>query len=84
MKKSVEIFTIKVICIKCKSRLYKYQKEGKGHLVKCFQDGIIKDYTNGDLSCPNCKQVFCRKTKYKGRVAHKIIQGKVISQGGRE
>jgi tRNA U54 and U55 pseudouridine synthase Pus10 len=84
MKKNVEIFTIKVICKKCSERLYKYRKEGKGHLIKCFVDGIIKDYTRGDLRCPKCGQLFARLSQFKGRFVHKIIQGKVACKGGRE
>ena len=75
-------FVIKVLCSKCNSLLYLYNKEGAGALVKCYVDGILKDKTEGDLKCPKCKQEFARLTsKYHNRPAHKIIQGKVIVKG---
>jgi len=44
-------FSIKVCCAKCRLVLYHYSKEGPGHLVKCYVDGIVKDNTKGDLKC---------------------------------
>ena len=69
------------MCNTCGSKLYRYRKEGPGHLLKCFADGIIKDYTNGDLKCPNCSQEFARISEITGRKIHKIIQGKVYVKG---
>ena len=80
-KKRLKEFTIKVICGNCGALLYRYRKEGAGSLIKCYVDGILKDYTKGDLKCPKCDQVFARMTKYHNRPAHKIIQGKVIVKG---
>ena len=70
-------YTIKVFCSKCRALLYKYQKEGRGHLIKCYKDRIIKDYTKGDLKCPKCGQQFARETIIHTQPANKIIQGKV-------
>ena len=69
---------IKIYCAQCRTLLYKYQKEGSGHLVKCFQDRIVKDFTKGDLRCPNCQGLFAREAMIHGKPAHKIIQGKVF------
>lgn len=55
----------------------RYQKRGKGALVKCLEDRIKKDYTNQDLLCPRCGTEFARLVRIKGRRAHKIIGGKV-------
>jgi hypothetical protein len=73
--------TIRVCCANCGCLLYKYAKAGPGRLVKCYKDRIVKDYTHGDLRCPNCGQEFARETMIRGRPANKIIQGKVIVRG---
>jgi hypothetical protein len=73
-----KIYTIKVYCAKCKTLLYRYQKEGLGLLVKCYKDRIIEDCTKRDLRCPNCQQIFARHAFYRNRPANKIIQGKVF------
>jgi len=69
--------TIRIYCMGCGTLLYKYLKGGPGHLVKCFTDGIVRDYTQGDLTCPECGQSFARPVTIRGRAANKIIQGKV-------
>jgi DNA-directed RNA polymerase subunit M/transcription elongation factor TFIIS len=70
--------TIKVYCQNCNTLLYKYHKQGPGHLVKCYEERITKDYTNGDLKCPKCGEQFARKTMVYGKPANKIIQGKIF------
>lgn len=80
-RKKIKAFVIKIRCIGCKTLLYVYRKEGSGSLIKCYVDGILKDYTNGDLRCPQCGQQFARLAKYHNRPAHKIIQGKIIVRG---
>lgn len=74
-------YTIKVVCAKCKTVLYKYKKEGGGELIKCYVDNILEDNTNGDLCCPECGQQFARPKMVHGRPAHVIIHGKVITRG---
>jgi len=69
---------IKIYCSQCRALLYKYQKGGSGHLVKCFTERIVKDFTKGDLSCPHCRAPFAREAMVRGKPAHKIIQGKVF------
>jgi len=71
---------IKVYCANCQKELYKYLKAGSGHLVKCYQDRIIKDFTKGDLKCPRCGKPFARETMIRGKPANKIIQGKVFTK----
>lgn len=78
MKKKVKSYIIKIYCSKCKTLLYKYRKEGAGHLIKCYKSGIIKDFTKGDLRCPACKEHIAREAMIHGRPANKIIQGKVF------
>jgi len=47
-------------------------------LVKCYKDKIMKDFTKGDLRCPQCEGTFARETMIHGKPANKIIQGKVF------
>jgi len=75
------VCTIDVHCARCKALLYRYRKEGLGHLVKCFVDMILEDHTNKDLKCPKCGQEFARHAKIHNRPAHKIIQGKIFVRG---
>ena len=74
-------YTIDIHCANCNTVLYHYYKAGPGHLVKCYRDRILKDYTDGSLTCPSCGQQFARETMIHGRPAHKIVQGKVIVRG---
>lgn len=80
-KKKIKEFIIKIICANCGTLLYRYKKEGPGSLVKCYVEGILKDCTKGNLKCPKCNQQFARLAKYHNRLAHKIIQGKVVVKG---
>jgi len=73
--------TISIFCSKCRTLLYKYHKGGTGGLVKCFEDRIAEDHTQGDLKCPNCGQEFARLRIIQNKRAHKIIQGKVFIKG---
>ena len=70
--------TIKVYCANCRTLLYKYLKAGPGRLVKCYTDKIVEDYTYGELRCPRCGTGFAREKMIRGRLANKIIQGKVF------
>ena len=47
-------------------------------MVKCYNDKIMKDFTKGDLRCPQCEVLFAREAMIHGKPAHKIIQGKVF------
>ncbi|MEJ2629504.1 MAG: hypothetical protein P8078_13250 [bacterium] len=57
--------------------MYKYHKAGNGFLVKCYRNKIKHDFTKGDLRCPVCGEQFARERMIQGKLAHKIIQGKV-------
>lgn len=61
--------------------MYDYDKDTKGHLIKCYKNRIVKDYAQGDLTCPQCKKVFAREAVIHNRPASKIIQGKVYCRG---
>ena len=36
---------ITIRCAKCKSKIFEYIKIGKGKLLHCWKDRIIKDYS---------------------------------------
>ncbi|KJF80636.1 hypothetical protein [Photobacterium angustum] len=69
--------TVDIFCVKCKTLLFKYRKGGKGALVKCFKERIVKDFTTEPATCPECGVVFGRDTLVRGTPAFKIIGGKV-------
>lgn len=75
-RKKAPISTVIVICSRCKTRLYKYHKGGKGALVKCFKERIAQNYTTQPCQCPTCHQVFAREMLIRGTPAYKIIGGK--------
>ena len=67
---------VKIQCTQCKATLFKYHKNGKGALVKCFKERIALDYCESPCECPSCRQVFAREQLIRGTVAYKIIGGK--------
>lgn len=73
--------TISVHCARCRTLLYRYRKGGRGGLVKCLLYRITKDYTAGDMICPQCGQTFAREQMYGAHKGHKIIQGKIYTKG---
>jgi uncharacterized Zn finger protein (UPF0148 family) len=76
-----QIYVIDIHCSKCKTKLYKYRKEGPGNLQKCYVDGITEDNTKGDMKCPKCDTEFARAATVHNRPVHKIIRGKVFVKG---
>jgi hypothetical protein len=78
MRHRRQTYKIKVYCSGCSSQLFKYEKEGKGHLVKCYLDNIVEDHTTIPMHCPDCDTLFAREAVIHNRPAYKIIQGKVF------
>ena len=72
--------TVEIFCSRCKTRLYKYRKGGKGALVKCFKERIVVDETRVPGVCPGCDQPFARETLIRGAPAFKIIGGKAYAK----
>lgn len=77
----MKLHRIKIYCSECNTHLYDYDKDKVGHLIKCYKDMIVRDYTKGDLKCPKCGTIFARETIIHNRPANKIIQGKVYHKG---
>ena len=46
---------IAVKCAQCKSKIFKYQKIGKGQLWHCWEDRITKDYSVRDGNEVKCQ-----------------------------
>ncbi|GAB6887676.1 hypothetical protein JCM13304A_11740 [Desulfothermus okinawensis JCM 13304] len=46
-------------CAKCKKKLWKYKKIGKGEVLRCHKDRITKSFgweeSHGKIFCPRCK-----------------------------
>ncbi|MFT5161795.1 MAG: hypothetical protein ACI9FJ_000361 [Alteromonadaceae bacterium] len=76
--KKLPMATVDIYCAKCKTRLFKYHKGGKGLLVKCFKQRIAQGFTLESCICPGCKTVFARDILVHGTPAFKMIGGKVI------
>jgi len=74
------IKTVNVFCSQCKTQLFKYRKNGKGALLKCFKERIVKDLTEQPTICPGCQLVFARDVLIRGVPAYKMIGGKVFSK----
>jgi hypothetical protein len=44
-----------VKCAKCRSKVFKYSKVGKGRLLHCWPDRIVKDYSLREGSEVRCR-----------------------------
>ena len=73
-------YVMKVYCKNCDTLLFKYLKEGEGHLVKCYLENILEDHTEEPMICPTCGETFAREAYYHHRKAYKIIQGRVYTK----
>ncbi len=72
------MLTIK--CARCGTKLMKYKKVGKGRVIRCFKDRIVKDCTikKGNLIlCPHCGNII---GKDKGNFI-KMRQGSFTYKG---
>jgi len=81
MRKIGKFHILNIYCSNCNTLIYKYRKVGRGHLVKCYKDRIVSDFTNNDLKCPECNKIFARETMIRSKPANKISQGKVYTKG---
>lgn len=61
-----------VRCNYCKTDIAKYQKVGKGRLLRMYIERIVESSVNiaqkpGALFCPNCKQQLAIRAFLKGK-----------------
>lgn len=75
------IYHIKIYCAQCNTYLFKYRKEKRGSLVRCYIENIVEDKTGGDLKCPGCSQEFARFKMERARPSNRMIQGKTYIKG---
>ena len=44
-------------CAKCKAKIFKYRKIGKGRVLRCWKKRIVEDYADWDgakVKCSKC------------------------------
>ena len=76
---------IEVRC-RCGTKLFKYQKVGKGKLIKCYLSRIIEDNIGltpkvsvGDLIlCPRCEERIGTIYGIRGVMAIKLNHGQIM------
>ena len=77
-------------CNTCNERIFVYQKDGKGNILRCYLDRILypeqlaklseQHYTKvndvPNLHCPSCETLIATPIKRKnGRIAYRMIPG---------
>jgi hypothetical protein len=70
-------------CSVCRTKIFKYQKVGKGRLLHCWKDRIIEDYTvrDGDqVRCPCGNVVGIDETKWIKIKQHAIMYSGSITR----
>ncbi|MEN8907957.1 MAG: hypothetical protein ABF289_18550 [Clostridiales bacterium] len=48
-------------CVKCKEKIFKYNKIGQGRILKVYYSRVEKDYSlkeDGEIKCCNCKNII--------------------------
>ena len=78
-RKKLPTRRVDIACTECKAKLFRYAKgNGAGSkLVKIYDERIVKDYTEDQQHCPQCGEQFAREAMVHGRLAYKVINGKV-------
>ncbi len=65
MADSSRIIIIK--CDKCKSKIFKYEKVGRGHILRCYKKNILEDhavYENKKVLCSCGNKIGVDKGKF--------------------
>ncbi len=69
-----------ISCGYCKTDIAKYQKLGKGNLLRMYIERIVESSIvfSNDLVCPNCSKKLGRKIslKKKDKEAYKMIRSR--------
>ncbi len=74
---------IQLKCSKCKTKLLKYKKIGKGHLLKCIKSRIINNYMIKNLNNYYCSKCNNKIGIDKG-VYIKMIKKSFTEKGSRD
>lgn len=84
-RKGKNTFTLEVVCGHCKTTILRYEKSGKGNLIKLQEHRIIEstfdlNTQENHLYCPICKEQLANKGSYNGRLTYLVIRGKINSK----
>jgi RNase P subunit RPR2 len=76
---------VDVFCSSCRFALIRYNKSGRGALVKLNPARVRVDSATAagaPLTCPQCGGAFAREVVIRGVLFRKLIGGKVVVKGG--
>ena len=65
-----------VRCAKCKKKIFKYEKIGEGHLLRCWKSKIRRDYSVRDgreVKCPCGNLIGIEENNYINMKQHHFI-----------
>lgn len=74
---------ITIRCAKCKAKLLKYDKVGKGRVLRCWHDRIVHDYTlkNNNLVKCTCGNIIGKMNAHCIKMKqHEIIISGTITK----
>ena len=67
---------IYIRCDKCKSKIFKYKKVGRGHILKCYKKRILEDnavYKESIVLCQCGNEIGVDKGRFiKMNVVHNV------------
>jgi len=86
-----EAHLLNISCTRCETLILKYQKDGKGNLLRCYINRIFypEEYSTlqnsmlvqqpkdmPNLECQNCKTIIGTPIRHDdGRLAYRLIKG---------
>lgn len=84
-KKMKGSYLLSISCGSCKTNLLKYQKVGKGNILKLHIDRIIEGFIDfskespRELKCINCGEKLGTKVNLKksNKYVYKMVRGKI-------
>ncbi|KAF5410833.1 MAG: hypothetical protein C5S47_05640 [Candidatus Methanogasteraceae archaeon] len=73
---------ILIKCAKCKRKIFRYQKIGKGRLWHCWNDRIVRDYSvrDGDyVKCQCGNLIGVAEEKWVKMVQHSFMHSGAVT-----
>lgn len=74
-----------LVCGNCRTKLFDYQKDGKGTIIRLYLDRIVLNHQNiamegGNIACPDCQKILGNVSIYKkeSREALFLERGAVV------
>jgi hypothetical protein len=71
-----------IFCAECNTKLFEYQKDGEGRLLRCYRNRILVVLNvyidvHENLACPKCKTAIGIPIVFRdGRQAYRLLLGK--------